>query len=369
MEIPPRSGIEGQLQKIVGGLSAATNVVQFEPAHKQFEESLQERERRFRELLGALPAAIYTTDAAGRITYFNEAAAELWGHRPQLGTSEWCGSWKLYWADGTPLPHDQCPMAIALKENRPVRGAEAIAERPDGTRIPFIPYPTPLRDQQGKLVGAVNMLVDITERKQAEERQELLLREVHHRVKNTLATVQAIMGSTARASSTIEDFQAAFGARIGSLSRTHLMLTEEAGDSIPFKDLLCNELNAFDDGSTKRLVLKGPPVDVPSKIAVPLAMAIHELTTNAAKYGALSVFGGRVNITWSVNISAEGRTLRFDWSELNGPPVAAPSREGFGSKILKRALTAQCQAKVILDYRPKGLHARIVVPLPPDDAT
>jgi PAS domain S-box-containing protein len=366
MEMPPRHGIEGQLDKIVGSLTAA-NVIPFEPSHKQFEESLQERERRFRELLGALPAAVYTTDAAGRITYFNEAAAELWGHRPQLGTSEWCGSWKLYWADGTPLPHDQCPMAIALKENRPVRGAEAIAERPDGTRVPFIPYPTPLLDEHGKLVGAVNMLVDITERKQAEERQELLLRELHHRVKNTLATVQAIMGSTARASSTIEDFQTAFAARIGSLSRTHLLLTEDVGDSVPFKDLLCNELDAFDDGTTTRLALEGPAVNVPSKVAVPLAMAIHELTTNAAKYGSLSVFGGSVAVTWSVNISAEGRTLRFVWVEKNGPHLTRPKREGFGTKILTQVLAAQIQAKVTLDYRPKGLHARVVVPLPPDE--
>ena len=182
---------------------------------------MRERERRFRELLDALPAAVYTTDAAGRITYYNEAAAELWGHRPTLGSSEWCGSWKLFWPDGTPLPHDECPMAIALKEDRAVRGMEAACERPDGTRVPFIPYPTPLHDETGKLVGAVNMLVDITERKRAEEQQALLVRELHHRVKNTLATVQAIMGSTARSSDTIEDFKNALIGRIGSLAKTH----------------------------------------------------------------------------------------------------------------------------------------------------
>ena len=123
----------------------------------------------FRDVLEALPAAIYTTDAAGRITYYNQAAALLWGQRPELGESEWCGSWKLYWPDGRPLPHDQCPMALAIKEGRPIRGMEAVAERPDGVKIPFIPYPTPLFDSSGTLVGAVNMLVDITDRKRAEE--------------------------------------------------------------------------------------------------------------------------------------------------------------------------------------------------------
>ena len=106
----------------------------------------------FRQILDVLPAAVYTTNATGQITYFNEAAATLWGCRPELGSSEWCGSWKLYWPDGRPLPHDQCPMAIALKEGRPVRGVEAIAERPDGSRVPFMPFPTPLYGASGELL-------------------------------------------------------------------------------------------------------------------------------------------------------------------------------------------------------------------------
>src|ERR1700676_5170349 len=120
------------------------------------------------ELLEALPVAVYTTDAQGRITFFNQAAADLWGHRPELGSDQWCGSWRLYWPDGRPLPHDQCPMALTLQESRPIRGMEAIAERPDGTRVNFLPYPTPLRDASGRLVGAINLLMDITDRHKAE---------------------------------------------------------------------------------------------------------------------------------------------------------------------------------------------------------
>jgi PAS domain S-box-containing protein len=121
-----------------------------------------------RDAIEALPAAIYVTDAEGRLTFYNEAAAELWGCRPELGKSKFCGSWKLYWPDGTPLPHDECPMAMTLQKRRPIRGMEAVAERPDGTRIPFVPYPTPLFDASGRLTGAVNLLVDISERKRAE---------------------------------------------------------------------------------------------------------------------------------------------------------------------------------------------------------
>ena len=122
------------------------------------------------ELLQALPVAVYTTNAAGLITFYNAAAADLWGVHPELGKSEFCGSWKMSWPDGTPLPHAECPMAMALKQKRPIRGMEAIAHRPDGTRVPFIAYPSPLFDASGTLIGAINTLVDITERHEAEQR-------------------------------------------------------------------------------------------------------------------------------------------------------------------------------------------------------
>jgi PAS domain S-box-containing protein len=325
---------------------------------------LHERERRFHQLLEALPAAVYTTDAAGRITYYNHAAAELWGRRPELGTTAWCGSWKLYWADGTPLPHDACPMAMALKENRPIRGIEAIAERPDGIRVPFLPYPTPLHDESGVLVGAVNMLIDISERKRAEEHQALLIRELHHRVKNTLATVQAIMGSTARAASTIEEFEEKFIGRVASLSRTHSLLTEDLRQTILFADLVHNELDAFEDGSNERIRLKGPPVELSSDVAVPIGMAIHELTTNAAKYGALSVLGGRIEITWSISIDAGGAKLLFQWLEQDGPPVEPPTRRGFGTRLLERVLTSQVSAEVAIAFEGNGLRVDVALPLP-----
>ena len=130
---------------------------------------VRDSERRFRQIIDALPAAIYATDAEGRVTMFNEAAATFAGRTPQLGTDSWCVTWKLFWPDGTPMPHDQCPMATAVKERRPIRGAQGIVERPDGTRRHFIPYPTPLFDSSGTMVGAVNMAVDITDRKLAED--------------------------------------------------------------------------------------------------------------------------------------------------------------------------------------------------------
>lgn len=121
------------------------------------------------DVFEALPEAVYTTDSEGRINYFNQAAADLWGVRPELGKSEFCGSWKLYWPDGTPLPHYDCPMAMALREQRAIRGLDAIAERPDGTRVPFLAFPTPIFDGAGTLTGAVNLMVDLTGRISAED--------------------------------------------------------------------------------------------------------------------------------------------------------------------------------------------------------
>ena len=135
---------------------------------KRMDEMLRASEHRYRELVEGLGVAVYTTDSEGRITLYNESAVQLWGRRPDLGKDLWCGSWRLYHADGTPMAHDESPMAIAVKEDRPVRDVEVVTERPDGSRRAFIPYPTPLHDASGALVGAVNVLADITERRAAE---------------------------------------------------------------------------------------------------------------------------------------------------------------------------------------------------------
>ena len=159
--------------------SPAFNNVMFDQA---FLEAAQLPAEHFRQLLDSLPAAIYTTDAAGRITFYNQAAVELSGREPRLGTDRLCASWRLLLPDGTPLPHGKCPMAVALREDRPIRGVEIIAERPDGTRINLLPYPTPLHDRSGALVGAVNMLLDITDRKRAEQAIEQLNETLERRV-------------------------------------------------------------------------------------------------------------------------------------------------------------------------------------------
>jgi PAS domain S-box-containing protein len=149
--------------------SAAYQVLESLDALEHGREALRESEERCRQLVHALPAAVYTCDAQGRVMLYNEAAVALWGRRPEIGKDLWCGSWRIYEPDGTPMPLDQCPMAVAIREGWAVRGQEIVIERPDGTRSYVLPYPDPIRNASGEVVGAVNMLVDLTERQRSEE--------------------------------------------------------------------------------------------------------------------------------------------------------------------------------------------------------
>jgi two-component sensor histidine kinase len=199
-------------------------------------------------------------------------------------------------------------------------------------------------------------------RHQAEERQKLLIRELHHRVKNTLATVQAILGTTARSSRTIEDFYRAFSGRIESLAKTHMLLTEDLWQIAKLRELLETELRPYQNTGVERIRLEGPDVELPSEVAVPLGMALHELTTNAARFGALSVRGGRLDVTWRVT-SEHNDVLHLEWMERGGPTVEVPEQEGFGSRVIHRILAAQTNARISMDYHPTGLQVVIDLPL------
>ncbi|HEV8390891.1 MAG TPA: PAS domain S-box protein [Dongiaceae bacterium] len=437
----------------------------------------------FRKVVEALPAAVYVVDADGRITYYNQAAAALWGYRPPLGDSQWCGSWRLYRPDGTPLPHDQCPMAEAIKQGRAITGIEAVAERPDGSRVRFMPFPTPLRDADGTLVGAVNMLVDVTERRQveqdarhlaaiiensddaiisknldgiimswnsgaerlfgytaeeiigrpvtilmppervdeepgilarirrgeriehydtvrrhkdgspidisltvspikdaegrivgaskiarditerkaAEQRQQLLVGEIKHRIKNILATVQAIARQTLQG--TPEEEREAFIARLMALANAQDLLTLERWNRAAVHDVVERALRPFEAKHSARFLTKGPQdVWVDAQRASLLTMALHELATNAVKYGALSNGYGIVNLVWEVAGEEDAQSVRLTWRELGGPPVVPPERKGFGSFLIERALQGG-SGTAKMEFNPNGLICSLEVSL------
>jgi two-component sensor histidine kinase len=202
----------------------------------------------------------------------------------------------------------------------------------------------------------------LQERAANAERQALLIRELHHRVKNTLATVQALVSATARSTTTMTEFYHAFGARIVSLANTHTLLTEDYWQTASLREMLKNELGPYDENG-KRILLNGPDVELASELAVPTGMAFHELTTNALKHGSLSVPQGWVEVSWDVDSEEGRRKLRVEWVERGGPPVTPPTRRGFGSTLLQRVLTAQAQAEIAMDFDAQGLRFRMVAPL------
>lgn len=203
----------------------------------------------------------------------------------------------------------------------------------------------------------------LEERERTTERQTLLIRELHHRVKNTLATVQALLGASARSATSVDAFYASFSARVVSLAKTHNLLTEDYWQQARLRDMLMNELGPYNNSEGSRIELNGPKVDLVGDLAVPTGMAIHELTTNAAKHGALSVPEGRILVSWSVQQDSDGQFLLFAWTERGGPPTVTPTRKGFGSTLLQRVLTVQCQAEIAFDFPPEGLHFTMRAPL------
>jgi PAS domain S-box-containing protein len=353
-----------------GAIAGAVTCFQEISWRKRVEADLQAsaNERRLREILEALPVAVYTTDTEGCLTFYNEAAARLWGCRPQLGSAQWCGSWRLCWPDGTPMQHDECPMAVAIKHDRPTSGAEAVAVRPDGSRVPFLAYPTLLRDASGAASGAVNMLVDITERKQADARQKILLDELNHRVKNTLATVQALAAQSLRNADVPQDQRNAFEARLCALSRTHDQLTRERWECAELSTIIREIFAPYRARAGDRVRLEGAPVRLSPTAALTLAMILNQLATNAAKYGSLSVPAGKLDVSWGVGGLDGSELLWLDWFESDGPSVSKPEHRGFGTRFLERGVTQQLQGTVEIDFDPGGFRCGMRIPLPADRA-
>jgi len=330
--------------------AGARNVVRL----PKVERSFIGREVFYRDLLNALPAAIYTTDAEGKITFYNEAAVAFAGRRPALGEA-WCVTWKLYNLDGSRLPHDHCPMALALREGKPNRGAEAVAERPDGTRVTFTPYPTPLFDADGKMVGAVNMLVDITARKAAEDRQRLLTNEVNHRANNMLAVVQSMIRLSR--SDTVEEFRETLSGRIQALARAHNLLAKSRWMGADLQHLVSEELAPFMEAGSQ-VWISGNMLPMEPAAAQSMAMIVHELATNAAKHGALSIEAGKVMIEWR---RAKGERIAFKWTERGGPPLEPPTRQGVGSTVIARAAD-HLGAEVDTSWSREGLMVELSLP-------
>ncbi|NIX76292.1 sensor histidine kinase [Microvirga terricola] len=216
-----------------------------------------------------------------------------------------------------------------------------------------LPYPL--------MVGAC---LDVTERKQGLERQNLLVHELNHRVKNTLSVVQSLALQTLRGSTSLESFKEAFQARLLALSATHNILTEALWESACMREILSAELEPFGGIDERRVSAVGDEIRLTPHQALTFGMAFHELATNAAKYGALSAPQGSIDIAWRTEQDSSGRSLlKVDWVERNGPPVHEPTRKGFGSKLIERGIRHELEGSLDMRFLTEGLRCSFAVPL------
>lgn len=219
------------------------------------------------------------------------------------------------------------------------------------------------RRADGTPLLLVGVSQDITDRKRAEDHRALLADELSHRVKNMLATLQAIVSQTLRNATSLEEARVTLGSRIQSLDAANDLLVSQRWEGASLKELAERALGPFFSNDNDRFRVEGPSVRVPPRIATGLALALHELATNAAKYGALSTPGGRVQLTWRVENGSTPIELHLCWKGVGGPEVQQPTRVGFGSKLIQRVLASEIDGHVELDYQPAGLVFKAVAPI------
>ena len=263
----------------------------------------------------------------------------------------------MYRADGSLLPHHECPMADVLRTGVSVHEQEVHIERPNGERGIALVDIEAIRDGAGNIVGAVNCFQDITERKRAEEHAKILAGEMDHRAKNLLSLMHATVHLTQ--ADTIQEFKAAIEGRLQALSKAHTLLAESRWSGANLHSLVSEELAAYlPDEEASRADIGGPGVVLQPHLAQTIAVVLHELTTNAVKYGALSNPSGRLRVEWS---HGEAH-LVIRWSELDGPPVKPPQHQGFGTRVVNRVIQ-DLNGSLRFDWNPDGIACEIVLPV------
>jgi PAS domain S-box-containing protein len=310
-------------------------------------------------LFEQLPFAMYVCDRNGLVVRYNRRAAELWGRSPKLGdpSERFCGSYRMFRPDGSLLPHHQCPMADVLRTGISVRQQEVHIERPDGSRGIALVDIEAVQDSGGNVVAAVNCFQDITERKRSEAQIVNLAREAEHRTKNILSTVLATVRLSK--SDTSDNLKELIEGRIDALAKVHTLFVESRWAGAELHRLATQELLAYSGEKEERVRIEGPAVMLEPVTAQTVAISLHELATNAAKYGSLSAASGRVEILWS--LPADGR-LSLRWIESGGPAATPPTHRGFGTRVMENMI-GQLKGEVRFDWRDQGLACEIELPL------
>lgn len=321
---------------------------------KTSEEVLRASEGRFRTLANVLPALVWMSSADGQVQFLNDRWFDYAGGQREAESME-DPALRLH-------PVDQAPAADlwaeAMEHGRGFESELRIQGRDGGYRW-FLSRAEPVMDASGTVTGWIGASVDIDDRRKDEERLRLMLNELNHRVKNNLATVQALAAQTFRGTESLPHAREAFTTRLMALARMHDVLTRQQWEGTQLFEVAKGVLTQIfaEEG---RFRAAGPPVSLSPNVALALSMALHELCTNAMKYGSLSTLAGQVELNWDID---GGGVVHLVWAESGGPPVSAPARSGFGTRLLQRSLAAELGGQVDLDYRPEGLVCTITARL------
>ncbi|GJD52504.1 hypothetical protein OPKNFCMD_5270 [Methylobacterium crusticola] len=331
-------------------------------ASRQAEQEVRETEERYRLAARATNDAIWDWNLATDHLRWNEAVQTLFGYAAdEVGPS---GTWwksHIHPDDRERVTSSIYAVIDGASEHW---NAEYRFLRADGSFAEILDRGYVLRDERGRGARMIGAMLDITARKRAEEHQRLLTGELQHRVKNTLTLVQAIASQTLRGTGDVNAMREAFASRLISLGRAHDILTQASWTAAPIGEVVEGALSVHRNAGPARIRVSGPNVLLAAKPALSLALALHELATNAAKYGALSNESGVVDLRWHVVHEAEAPRFCLTWSEQGGPAILTqPARKGFGSRLIERSFAAEVGGEVKLTYAPAGLVCRLEAPL------
>ena len=347
--------------EILEWFGVASDVSSRRRALEELEEvtARSERQKRFFEsLVSSTPDLVYAFDLQYRFTFANKALLEMWNRslEDSVGKTLIEVGYEPWHAE---MHEREIDEVVATK--KPIRGEVGFPHAQLGWRVYDYIF-TPVFNDAGEVEGIAGTTRDITDIKRAEDHLKLLVDELNHRVKNTLATIQSIATQTFRGDAASAHAKAAFEARLIALSNVHTVLTSTRWEGAGLKEIACRALAPFQNDETdlQRVAIEGEDIQLRPQTALALAMAFHELASNAVKYGALSGEAGNVKIEWAL----AGDRLRIVWREAGGPPVSPPMRHGFGSRLIEKGLAHQLNGIVKLDYEPTGVVCSIDIPEP-----
>ncbi len=342
----------GEITEWFGAASDVTERREAREALSQVSGELEQQKRFFEALISATPDLVYAFDRDYRFTFANRALLTMWGRtlEESVGKRLLEVGYEPWHAEMHEREIDQ-----VFATGKGIRGEVGFPHATLGWRTYDYIF-VPMFDANGEVEAIAGTTRDITDIKRAEEHLKLLVNELNHRVKNTLATIQSIASQTFRGDAATPEARAAFEGRLIALSDAHTVLTRTNWEGASLNEIVDQALGPFTgDSGGERLSTNGPDQRLAPQLSLALAMALHELASNAVKYGAWSVPQGRVSLTFA----REGDRLRVRWREERGPAIQKPTRKGFGTRLLTQGLARELDGEVVLDYEPDGLTCTI----------